>query len=67
YDSYMMPPVIFDLWLLGWQLTIQILQLGIYFFKVHLFSLQECSLKLKERQEPIPPLLRPPYLNQLEY
>ena len=40
----MMPPVLFDLWLLVWQLTIQILQCGIYFFKVHLFSLQECSL-----------------------
>jgi hypothetical protein len=39
----MMPPVLFDLWLLVWQLTIQILQCGIYFFKVHLFSLQECS------------------------
>jgi DNA replication protein DnaC len=31
------------LWLLERQLTFQIVQRGIYFFKVHLFSLQECS------------------------
>jgi hypothetical protein len=39
-----MPPVDFDLWLLVVQLTFQILQYGIFFFKVHFISLQECSL-----------------------
>jgi hypothetical protein len=39
-----MPPVDFDLWLHVVQLTFQILQYGIFFFKVHFISLQECSL-----------------------
>jgi hypothetical protein len=42
----MMPPVFFDLWLLCVQLTFQIVQCGISFFKVHYFSLQECSINI---------------------
>jgi len=38
-----MPSVDFDLWLLVVQPTFQILQCGIFFFKVHFISLQECS------------------------
>jgi hypothetical protein len=42
-----MPPVDFDLWLHVVQLTFQILQYGIFFFKVHFISLQECSFAFK--------------------